>query len=174
MDRSCARGGRAGHARWFPGCPARVSRGGVGGNRMLLLTPEPASWALWLEVSSNLRYVNLASLAEVDRLDDPVESPLQRAKQKSAGGLMAAYSSRNSAQCRANPMWSPIWCPSQGRTAGGWPDPGRRVGSDIIVCPVASVWSHLQHRAGSWLRVGSPSLAHFGGLIRVVIVFVVI
>ena len=101
LGRAYARSDRMGQARWLPGCPVRVSCGGVGGNRMLLFTPEPASWVLWLEVSSNLRYVNLASLAEVDWLDDPAESPSQLAKQKSAGGVMAAYSSKNSAQCRA-------------------------------------------------------------------------
>ena len=107
LDRSCARGERRGRPRWLPGCPVRVSCGGVAGNRMLLLTPEPASRALCLEVSSNLRNVNLASLAEVDRIGDPAESLSQRAKQKSAGGLMAAYSPKISAQFRANPVWPP-------------------------------------------------------------------
>ena len=91
MGRSHARGDLSGHARWLPGCPVRVSCCGVGGNRMPLLTPEPAPWALWLEVSPDLRNVNLATLAEVGRLDGPAESLSQRAKQKSAGGLMVVY-----------------------------------------------------------------------------------
>ena len=87
-----------------PGCPARVACGGVGGNRVLLLTPEPVSRDIWMAV--NLRNVNFASMAEVDKLGDPLESLPQRAKQKSAGGAAVAYASKNRAQRRANPMWS--------------------------------------------------------------------
>ena len=107
LARPCARGEQSGRARWVPGCPVRLLGGGVGGNCMLLLTPEPASWCLWLEASSNLRNVNLASFAEVDMSDDPAESFSQRAKQKSAGGVMIAYSPKDNAQRRSNPMWSP-------------------------------------------------------------------
>ena len=71
------------------------------------MTPEPASWAAWMEVSPNLRNFNLASLAEVDRLDEPAESLAQRAKRRSAGGVMVVYSSKFGRQCRVKPMWSP-------------------------------------------------------------------
>ena len=107
LGRANARGVRGGHARWVSGFPVRAPCGGVGGNRLLLLTLEPVSWGLWLEVSSNLRNVNFASLAEVDRLNDPPESASQRAKQKSAGGTTAVCASKNNAPCVANPPWSP-------------------------------------------------------------------
>ena len=89
-----------------PGCPARVACGGVDGNRLLLMAPEPVSWDLWLAVSSNLRDVNFASLAEVGKLGMPLESLSQRAKQVSPGGTMAIYASKNSAHCAVGPMWS--------------------------------------------------------------------
>ena len=47
FERMLMRGDSDGYARRFPGCPVRVSLGGVGGNRLLLLTPEPASRELW-------------------------------------------------------------------------------------------------------------------------------
>ena len=43
LDVDYARGVRTGHARWLPGCPVRMSCGGVGGNRVLALTPGPVS-----------------------------------------------------------------------------------------------------------------------------------
>ena len=79
--------------------------GGVGGDRLLLMTPEPVSWDIWLAVLSNLRNVNFASLAEVDKLGAPLESLSQRAKQGPPGGTMAIYASKNSAQCTVGPMW---------------------------------------------------------------------
>ena len=81
--------------------------GGVGGNRLLLMAPEPVSWATWLTASSDLRNVNRASLAEVDKLEDPSESLAQRAKQVSAGGKMAVFSPKTSRQRKVKAMWSP-------------------------------------------------------------------
>ena len=107
LGRAYVRGDREGHARWLPGCPAHVSCGGVGGNRLILLTPEPASWDRWLEASANLRNVNLASLAEVDKLGEPSAPLPPRAKQKSPGGTMAVYAPKDSAQRRVNPTWPP-------------------------------------------------------------------
>ena len=69
------------------------------------MTPEPATWDLWLAVSSNLRNVNFAGLAEVDKLGAPAESLSQRAKQGPPGGTMAIYAPKNSAQCTVGPMW---------------------------------------------------------------------
>ena len=106
LDQAFVRGVRTGHPRWVPGCPVRLSCGGVGGNRMLMLTPEPVSREPWLAVTVRHRNVNLASLAEVDKLNDPSESLSQRAKQKSAGGPTAAYSSKNSSPRGVNPVWS--------------------------------------------------------------------
>ena len=105
LDLAYASGRRAGHARWVPGCPGRAACGGVGGNRLLLLTPEPVTWELWSAVMADLRNVNLASLEKVDGLDDPLESLPQRAKRKSVGGQMAVYASKNSPQCAFRPMW---------------------------------------------------------------------
>ena len=73
------RGDTSGYALWAPGCPVRVSLGGVGGNRLSLLPPEPASWELRSEVTSNRRNVRLASMA-ADELKSPTESLAQRAK----------------------------------------------------------------------------------------------
>ena len=80
--------------------------GGVGGNRLLLMAPEPVSWDLWLAVSSNLRNVNFASLAEVDKLGMPLESLFQRVKQAPSGETMVIHVPKNSAQCTVSPMWS--------------------------------------------------------------------
>ena len=74
------RGGTSGYALWAPGCPVRVSLGGVGGNRLSLLPPEPASWELRSEVTSNHRNVQLARMAAADELKSPTESSAQRAK----------------------------------------------------------------------------------------------
>ena len=74
LGQEAARGDRSGRARWVPGCPVRVARGGVGGNRLLLLTPGPVTWELRPAATANLRNVNLASLAEVDKLNNPFES----------------------------------------------------------------------------------------------------
>ena len=105
LDQAYGRGDRTGCARRVPGCPVRSSRGGVGGNRMLLLTPEPVPWDLLLAVTANQRDVNLACLEEVDKFNDPLESLPQRAKQKSAGGNMVAISPKNSMPRDVNPMW---------------------------------------------------------------------
>ena len=63
--------------------------------------------ATWLTASSNLRNVNRASLAAVDKLEDPSKSLAQRAKQVSAGGKMVVYSPKTSCQRRVVDMWSP-------------------------------------------------------------------
>ena len=118
LGRAYAPSVRGGHARMFPGCPVRVSCSGVGGNRLLLLAPEPVSRDLWFEVSPSLRNVNFASLAKVDRLDDPSESLSQRAMQKSHGGAMAVYAPKNSAPRRVNPTWPPATV--RGRRVGPW------------------------------------------------------
>ena len=107
LDRRFANGDNAGYVRWFTGCPVRAMAGGVGGNRLLLMVPEPASWATWLTASSNLRNVNRASLAEVDKSDDPSGSLAQRAKQVSAGGKMAVHPPKTSRQRRVKDIWSP-------------------------------------------------------------------
>ena len=65
------------------------------------------SRATWLIAPSNLRNVNRASLAEVDKLEDPSEYLAQRAKQVSAGGKMVVYSPETSRQRRVKGMWSP-------------------------------------------------------------------
>ena len=71
------------------------------------MAPEPVSRATWLTASPNLRNVNRASLAEVDKLVDPAESLAQRARQVSAGGKMAVYSPKTSRRRRVKDMWSP-------------------------------------------------------------------
>ena len=62
------RGELSGCARRVPGCPVRVSLSGVGRNRLLVATPEPASWDLRVAATSNHRNARLASMAAVDKL----------------------------------------------------------------------------------------------------------
>ena len=85
----------------------RVSLGGVGGNRWLVMTPEPISWELRLSASGNRRNVKGVSLAKVDELKSQLESLPQRPKQQSAGGDMVVYSSRSGARRDLPPLWSP-------------------------------------------------------------------
>ena len=73
---------------------------------MLLLTPEPVSWELWLAATANQPNVNLASMEEVDKFNEPLESLSWRAKIKSAGGAIVAYSSQNTMPRDVNPTWS--------------------------------------------------------------------
>ena len=40
----------SGVSRWVPGCPVRMSPGGVGGGRMLGVTPERVLWPTWQAV----------------------------------------------------------------------------------------------------------------------------
>ena len=77
LEGAFARGELSGFAWWISGRPVRVSLGGVGGNRLLVLTPEPASWELWTAAASNHRNVRLASLAAVDELKSQMESLAQ-------------------------------------------------------------------------------------------------
>ena len=57
-----------------------------------------------MEVSSDLRNESFASLAEVGRLGEPLESASQRARQKSAGGRLVAYAPENVAPRMVDPM----------------------------------------------------------------------
>ena len=82
----------------------RAACGGVGGNRLLLLVPEPITSELRLEVTSNLRNVRLGRMSGIDESGDSQESLSQRARQPSAGGQMVVYSSRSGMQRAANPM----------------------------------------------------------------------
>ena len=86
LEVAFVRGDRSARARWIPGCPASVSLGGVGGNRWLVMTPEPTSWDLCLWAPENRRNVKRVSLANVDKLKSPAESLPRRPKQPSAGG----------------------------------------------------------------------------------------
>ena len=74
LARAYESGDRTGRARWVSGCPARAARSGVGGNRLLLMVPEPITFELLSEVTANLRNVRLGRLSEVDDLGDPQES----------------------------------------------------------------------------------------------------
>ena len=72
----------------------------------LLMVPEPITFELWSEVTSNLRNVGMGRLSEIDELGDPQESLARRAKQPSAGGQMMVYSSKSGTQRVVNP-WQP-------------------------------------------------------------------
>ena len=90
-ERAYTQGDHAAQARWMSGGPVRAAIGGVGGNRWLLLVPEPVSAELRRSVSRNLRNVKMTHLAEVDRIGDAQVSLTQRAKQPSAGGAMTIF-----------------------------------------------------------------------------------
>ena len=93
-EQAFARGGSDVQARWMSGGPVRAAIGGVGGNRWLLMAPEPIPAELWKSVSGNLRNVKLTCLSDVDRVGDAQSSLAQRAKQPSAGGTMSVFSSK--------------------------------------------------------------------------------
>ena len=107
LEDAFMRGEWPGYAWWIPGCPVRVSFGGVGGNRLLVLTPEPASLEFRTAVTSNRRDVRLASFVAADELKSQTESLAQRAAQPSTGGNMSVYSSKNSSLRELPPTWSP-------------------------------------------------------------------
>ena len=86
------------------GGPVRAGIGGVGGNRWLLMAPEPIPAELWRSVSGNLRNVKMTRVAEVDRLGDAQVSLAERAKQPSAGGAMAIYSSKTGTRRYVAPL----------------------------------------------------------------------
>ena len=83
----------------------RAAIGGVGGNRWLLMVPEPIPAELWKSVSGNLRNVKLTCLSDVDRAGDAQSSLAQRAKQPSAGGTMSVFSSKTGSRRHVIP-WS--------------------------------------------------------------------
>ena len=101
------RGDRPACARWFPGCPARASLGGIGGNRWWVMAPEPISWDMRLSTSGNRRNAKRVSVAKVDRLKSQLASLPQRPKQPSAGGSMVAFASKSGAKLDLPPLWSP-------------------------------------------------------------------
>ena len=107
LEAAHVRGDRSACARWSPGCPLRVSLGGVGGNRWFVMIPEPIAWDLWSSVSENHRNAKRVNLAQVDKSKSQLESLSQRHKLPSAGGDMAACSSKSGAKRDLLPSWSP-------------------------------------------------------------------
>ena len=107
LESAYARGESAGCARWVPGCPVRVPLGGVGGNRLLVLTPEQAPWDLRYAVTSNHRNARLASMVAVAKLESPTKSLAQRAEQPAAGGNIWVYSPNDRSARELPSMWSP-------------------------------------------------------------------
>ena len=93
-EQAFSRGESAVQARWMSGGPVRAAIGGVGGNRWVLMAPEPITAELWRSVSGNLRNVKLTCLSDVDRDGNAQSSLAQRAKQPSAGGTMSVFSSK--------------------------------------------------------------------------------
>ena len=81
--------------------------GGIGGNRLLGLTPSPGSWNFWSEVSEGLASVSGIPFHPIDFPLSGVQRVAQRAKPSSAGGDMTLLSSRDGA-CSSVP--SPLPC----------------------------------------------------------------
>ena len=86
------------------GGPVRAAIGGVGGNRWLLMVPEPVSAEAWRAVTGNLRNVKMTRLSEVDRIGDAQVSLAQRAKQPSAGGTMTIFSPKSGSRRHVTPL----------------------------------------------------------------------
>ena len=82
-------GDMSGSARWVPGCPVRLSIGGVGGGSMLCLTPEPVLWPPWLGVVDSRRNVRGLLFDSVGAHGTAADRLGQRSKPPSAGGKMA-------------------------------------------------------------------------------------
>ena len=89
--------------KWMSGGPVRATIGGIGGNRWLLMVPEPVTAEVWRAVSGNLRNAKMTRLEDVDRLGDAQVSLAERAKQLSAGGSMTIFSSRTGARRQVIP-----------------------------------------------------------------------
>ena len=103
LEQAYARGDATVQARWMSGGPVRAAIGGIGGNRWLLMVPEPISADLWGSVSGNLRNVKLTCLSEIDRDGNAQLSLAQRAKQPSAGGAMMVFSSKTGSRRHVAP-----------------------------------------------------------------------
>ena len=104
LERAFTQGDHAAQARWMSGGPVRAAIGGVGGNRWLLMAPEPVSAELRRSVSGNLRNVKMTRLAEVDRIGDAQASLAQRAEQPSAGGAMTIFSPKSGTRRHVSPL----------------------------------------------------------------------
>ena len=83
----------------------RAAIGGIGGNRWLLMAPEPIPAELWRSAPGNLRNVKMTRLSEIDRAGDAQTSLAQRAKQPSAGGTMKIFASKTGTRRHVEP-WS--------------------------------------------------------------------
>ena len=103
LERSYIDGDTTVHARWMSGGPVRAAIGGIGGNRWLLMVPEPITAELWRAVSGNLRNVKLTRLSDIDGAGDADASLAQRAKQPSAGGIMKVFSSKTGMRRNVEP-----------------------------------------------------------------------
>ena len=104
LERAYMQGDVTVQARWMSGGPVRAAIGGVGGNRWLLMAPEPVPAELWRLVSGNLRNVKMTRLTEVDRAGDAQTSLAQRAKQPSAGGTMTVSSPKTGTRRHVTPL----------------------------------------------------------------------
>ena len=74
---------------------------------MLVLTPEPASWGTWCSVIGNRRNAHMASVRAVGDRKSPADPSAQRAKLRSAGGDMAAFSPASGMKRELPTMWPP-------------------------------------------------------------------
>ena len=105
LEEQYSRGAISGVARLVVGRPVRFAIGGVGSNRLLVLTPEPVAWQLRCFGTGNHRNAKFPSLAEVDKRCVPLESSPRRAEQPSFGGKVTAYSSASGFPRDSELMW---------------------------------------------------------------------
>ena len=89
LEAERAAGDNFGVARRVRGCPGRMSFRGVGGGRMLGVTPGPVLWPPWLAVVYNRRNVRALLFDSVGAHGTAADRLGQRSKPPSAGGEMA-------------------------------------------------------------------------------------
>ena len=105
--------------KWMSGGPVRATIGGIGGNRWLLMVPEPVTAEVWRAVSGNLRNAKMTRLEDVDRLGDAQVSLAERAKQLSAGGSMTIFSSRTGSRRQVMPWGNELNAREQALVSNG-------------------------------------------------------
>ena len=86
-------GDKSNVACWDPGCPVRMSPGGVGGGRILGITPEAAPWSTWEVLVDRRRNVRGLLFENVDAHGTEVDRLGRRAEAPSPGGDIRVYSS---------------------------------------------------------------------------------
>ena len=73
-------------ARWASGCVVDIAFGGVGGRRILSITPEPAQWSAFSDMVRDHRDVRDLPIESHDATGGAGDTVAQRSKSLSVGG----------------------------------------------------------------------------------------